>query len=454
MKKGSIIIVDDNKNVLNTLRILLSNYFEKVHILPSPQSLMVTIKEEKPDIALLDMNYSAGINTGNEGFFWLSEIKKVNPEMPVILFTAYADIDLAVRALKEGATDFIVKPWDNAKLIATLQSAYALCESRKEVKKLKEKQDILNTVINKEQDVCWGESVLMQELYAMIQKVAKTDANVLITGENGTGKEVVARAIHKSSARNKETMVAVDMGAITPSLFESELFGHIKGSFTDAHADRAGKFEAADKGTLFLDEIANLDLSLQAKLLTALQSRTIVRVGSNQPLKVDIRLICATNADLHKEVANGSFREDLFYRINTIHLEVPPLRKRPEDIPLLATFFLDKLKKKYDKKNSTISEEALKKLKAYSWPGNVRELRHAIEKAIILSDSTSLKADDFFLNEKDHTKIASKPMTIEEMEKEMIQKALKKFESNLSAVSEELGISRPTLYSKIKKYGL
>lgn len=454
MKKGSIVIVDDNKNVLNTLRILLSNYFNKVFILSSPHTLMTTIKEEKPDIALLDMNYSAGINTGNEGLFWLAEIKKAVPEMPVVLFTAYADIDLAVRALKEGATDFIVKPWDNAKLIATLQTAYALCESRKEIKKLKEKQDVLNTVINREQDVCWGKSTAMQELYAMIEKVAKTDANVLITGENGTGKEVIARTIHQLSNRKDETLVTVDMGAITSSLFESELFGHMKGAFTDAHSDRAGKFEAADQGTLFLDEIANLDLALQAKLLTALQSRMIVRVGSNRPIKVDIRLVSATNANLDKAVSEGLFREDLFYRINTIHLEVPPLRKRSEDIPLLANFFLNRLKNKYEKNDTTISDEAMSKLKAYSWPGNVRELRHAIEKAIILSDTNSLQANDFFLSEKDNLKISNDPMTIEEMEQTMIIKALKRHDNNLSAVSEELGVSRPTLYNKIKKYGL
>lgn len=376
------------------------------------------------------------------------------PDMPVILFTAYADIDLAIRALKEGATDFVVKPWDNAKLLATLQSAYALHESRKEVKKLKEKQDVLNAVINKEQDICWGESNLMKELYALIKKVAKTDANVLVTGENGTGKEVVARAIHQLSSRHNETLVTVDMGAISPSLFESELFGHVKGSFTDAHTDRAGKFEAADKGTLFLDEIANLDLALQAKLLTVLQSRKITRVGSNQPIKVDIRLICATNADLHEAVSQGKFREDLFYRINTIHLEVPPLRGRKVDIPLLANFFLHKLKAKYDKKDCTISEEAMKKLQAYSWPGNVRELRHAIEKAIILSDTNVLQSEDFFLNEKESSLHTAEPMTIEDMESILIAKALKKHEYNLSAVAEELGISRPTLYSKIKKYGL
>lgn len=298
MKNGSILIVDDNKNVLSALRILLNNYFEEVHLLSSPNMLVSTLREKNPDIVLLDMNYSAGINTGNEGLYWLSEIKKTDSELPVVLFTAYADIELAVKALKEGASDFVVKPWDNAKLLATLQSALALRQSRKEVQKLKEKQNVLNSELNKENDVCWGKSEIMQNLLSIIEKVARTDANVLITGENGTGKEVIARKIHSMSLRSAETLVSVDMGAITETLFESELFGHVKGAFTDARADRAGKFEAADKGTLFLDEIGNLSYTLQAKLLTALQSRQIVRVGSNKPIAVDIRLISATNRNL------------------------------------------------------------------------------------------------------------------------------------------------------------
>lgn len=454
MKKGSIIIVDDNKNVLNTLRILLSTYFEEIHLLSSPKSLISTIREKKPDIALLDMNYSAGINTGNEGLFWLSELKKENPEMPIILFTAYADIDLAVKSLKSGASDFIVKPWDNSKLIATLQSAYELSLSRKEVKKLKEKQDILNSEINKEEDTYWGKSAVMQNLLTMIKKVAPTDANVLITGENGTGKELIAKIIHQHSSRNKETMVSVDMGAITESLFESELFGHVKGSFTDAKADRAGKFEAADKGTLFLDEIGNLDITLQSKLLTALQSRKVVRVGSNKPVDVDIRLICATNADLHKDVSEGRFREDLLYRINTIQLEVPPLRQRKEDIAGLVEFFLLKFRAKYNRTTLTISNIAIRKLEEYSWPGNVRELQHAVEKAVILSDGTSLQPSDFYLRPTESTEVNMESVTLENMEKILIENAMQRNENNISAVAQELGITRPTLYSKLKKYGL
>lgn len=454
MKRGSIVVVDDNKNVLSALRLLLSNYFEEVYLLPSPNTLISTIREKNPDVALLDMNYSAGINSGNEGLFWLSEIKKTNPQIPVVLFTAYADIELAVRALKEGAADFVVKPWDNAKLIATLQSSYALRQSRKEVKRLREKQDVLNSQLFSKERVCWGESPVMQELLEKIEKVAATDANVLITGENGTGKGIITKAIHQASLRSQETLVTVDMGAITPSLFESELFGHLKGSFTDAFADRAGKFEAADSGTLFLDEIGNLDFTLQSKLLTALQSRQVVRVGSNKPIDVDIRLICATNADLHREVAEGRFREDLYYRINTIQLEVPPLRNRVGDIPLLARFFLEGLRGKYNKKELTISQEALDKLEQYAWPGNVRELQHAIEKAVILSDGKVLKPSDFYMREVENSDRLLDSLTIEEMERVMIERALKKHDNNISAVSEELGITRPTLYSKIKKFDL
>ena len=337
MKKGNILIVDDNKNVLSALRILLSDYFENIVLLTSPNTLMSELRDKNPDVVLLDMNFSAGINSGNEGLFWLSEIKKADEELPVVLFTAYADIDLAVKALKVGATDFVVKPWDNAKLLATLQSAYSLRQSRKEVKKLREKQSVLNRDIQKEEDICWGKSPAMQRLLTMIKKVAVTDANVLITGENGTGKELIAKMIHRYSPRAAETLISVDMGAVTETLFESELFGHVKGAFTDAKADRSGKFEAADGGSLFLDEIGNLSYPLQAKLLSALQTRHITRVGSNKSISVDIRLISATNKNLFKSVKKGEFREDLLYRINTIHLEVPPLRERREDCLLYTS---------------------------------------------------------------------------------------------------------------------
>ena len=454
MKKGNILIVDDNKNVLSALRILLSNYFENIVLLTSPNTLMSELRDKNPDVVLLDMNFSAGINSGNEGLFWLSEIKKADEELPVVLFTAYADIDLAVKALKGGATDFVVKPWDNAKLLATLQSAYSLRQSRKEVKKLREKQSVLNRDIQKEEDICWGKSPAMQRLLTMIKKVAVTDANVLITGENGTGKELIAKMIHRYSPRAAETLIIVDMGAVTETLFESELFGHVKGAFTDAKADRSGKFEAADGGSLFLDEIGNLSYPLQAKLLSALQTRHITRVGSNKSISVDIRLISATNKNLFKSVKKGEFREDLLYRINTIHLEVPPLRERREDIPQLADFFLRRLARKYGKSDLKLGEKTLCKLESYAWPENVRELEHAIEKAVILSDNQELQPNDFYMRTPDETSFVVESFTLEEMEKILIEKALRKYDNNISAVAAELGISRPTLYSKIRKYEL
>ena len=454
MKKGNIIVVDDNKNVLTALRILLENYFENVTLLSSPKQLLLNIQEFNPDIVLLDMNFSAGINTGNEGLYWLSEIKKQDADLPVVLFTAYADIDLAVKALKQGATDFVVKPWDNARLIATLQSAFALRESRKEVKQLREKQDVLKSELNKERNICWGVSKAMQDLQRLIEKVAQTDANILITGENGTGKEVVAREIHRLSPRNKETLITVDMGAITESLFESELFGHVKGSFTDAKSDRIGKIEAANHGTLFLDEIGNLSYPLQAKLLNVLQSRTIVKVGDNKPIPIDIRLISATNRNLQESVRKGEFREDLLYRINTIQVEIPALRNRKEDIPMLVEFFLKKYARKYRKENIRISSGALGKLKDYPWHGNIRELQHTLEKAIILSDANVLHSGDFYLSKPSSHSGSANPATLDESEKRLIENALERNKDNMSAVAAELGITRPTLYNKMKKYGL
>jgi DNA-binding NtrC family response regulator len=454
MKKASLLVVDDNKNVLTALRILLERYFEEVTLLSSPNQLPATLRKTAPDVVLLDMNFSAGINTGNEGLYWLSEIKKFDAELPVVLFTAYADIDLAVKALKQGANDFVVKPWDNAKLIATLQAAYSLRESRKEVKQLRETQNVLQEELSKEQDICWGVSGVMQDLQRLVQKVAKTDANILITGENGTGKEVIAREIHRLSSRHQAVLITVDMGAITESLFESELFGHVKGSFTDAKADRAGKFEVANGGTLFLDEIGNLSYPLQAKLLNVLQSRQVVRVGGNKPIPVDIRLISATNRRLQESVQKKEFREDLLYRINTIQIELPSLRERKDDIPLLATFFLKKYAGKYQKETMRFSADAIDTLQEYNWPGNIRELQHTIEKAVILSERNELQASDFYLRKPVASDISPDNMTLEEAERVLIQNSLKRNKDNLSAVALELGITRPTLYSKMKKYCL
>lgn len=442
---GTIIIVDDNKGVLTAVQLLLKNHFSKTITLSSPVSLSSVLREENPEVVLLDMNFTSGINNGNEGLFWLHEIKRQYPNLPVVLFTAYADIDLAVRGIKEGATDFIVKPWDNQKLVETLLNAASQAKEGKKKNRKKENPSIAA--------MYWGKSSAMQQLRMLVEKVATTNANILITGENGTGKEMLAREIHALSSRYKETMVSVDMGAITESLFESELFGHVKGSFTDAHADRTGKFEAANHSSLFLDEIGNLPYHLQAKLLTAIQQRSIVRVGSNEPVPVDIRLICATNRNLQGMVDKGEFREDLLYRINTIHVEIPPLRNRREDIVPLAERFITRFCKQYDKAPISLTASACEKLTAHSWYGNIRELEHAIEKAVIICDGNSIPAEMFQLVQK--TEIQQiEASTLEEMEKAMIRKALDKCEGNLSAVASQLGITRQTLYNKMKKFGL
>lgn len=445
-KQGTIIIVDDNKGVLTAVQILLKNYFSKVITLSSPVTLITAMRKEMPDVILLDMNFTSGINTGNEGLFWLQEIKKVQPETPVVLFTAYADIDLAIRGIKEGAADFIVKPWDNQKLVDTLQAAATSL-----------KNGTKNGISNKPSNtpaLFWGESKAMQQLRMLIEKVAATDANILITGENGTGKEMLAREIHALSNRRTREMIAVDMGAITESLFESELFGHVKGSFTDAHIDRTGKFEAADKSTLFLDEIGNLPYHLQAKLLTAIQRRSIVRVGSNIPLPIDIRLICATNRNLQEMVDREEFREDLLYRINTIHIEIPPLRERKEDILPLAERFITRFCKQYDKEPMKLSPAAKEKLVAHSWYGNIRELEHTIEKVVIINDGSQIPAELFQLSARKIETQEKDISTLEEMEIQMIRKALNVCNGNLSAVASQLGITRQTLYNKMKKFGL
>ncbi len=447
-KTGSILVVDDNKNVLSALRILLESYFQQVTLITSPNLLVSKLREVQPDVVLLDMNFSAGINSGNEGLYWLSEIKKYKADLPVVLFTAYADIELAVRALKEGASDFVVKPWDNAKLVTTLQAVMQQREGLHREQGNDKGTEAVGSAI------CWGRSDAMQELQKLVKKVAGTDANVLITGENGTGKEVIARAIHEFSARKNKVMVTVDMGAVTETLFESELFGHVKGAFTDAKADRIGKFEAAQGGTLFLDEIGNLSYPLQAKLLNVIQSRQIVRVGDNRPVPIDIRLICATNRNLLQLVQTGEFREDLLYRVNTIHIEVPPLRERKGDIPQLANFFLQKYAVRYNRPDLHFADETMEQLKAYAWLGNVRELQHAIEKAVILCEGNALQPDDFYMRPNEKATLQTEKLSLEDAERLLIANAIKRNNGNLSLVAAELGITRPTLYSKIKKYEL
>ena len=443
-KQKTIIIVDDNKGVLSALKLLLKNHFENIIALPSPVTLLSTIRQENPDVVLLDMNFTDALNSGNEGLYWLHEIKKIHPALPVVLFTAYADIDLAVRGIKEGATDFVVKPWDNTKLTETLLNA---CNRSDKGRKKKEERP--------SSTMYWGTSKAMLELRAIVEKVAETDANVLITGENGTGKEMLAREIHALSNRYRKDMVTVDMGAVTETLFESELFGHKKGAFTDAHADRPGKFEVAEGGTLFLDEIGNLPYRLQSKLLTVLQSRTVVRVGSNEPISVNIRLICATNGNLDEMVAQGKFREDLLYRINTIHVEIPPLRERKEDIIPLAELFVQRFAKQYDKGQMILSDTARRKLQMHPWYGNIRELEHAIEKAIIISEGGILTDAHFHFPKKSLSPEKESAIeTLEDMELVMIRKAIDKCGGNLSAVAMQLGITRQTLYNKMKKHGL
>ena len=449
-KQGTILVVDDNKGILTAVQMLLGTCFEKVITISTPNKIKATLHDENIDVVLLDMNFSAGINTGNEGLFWLSEIKKEDASIQVVLFTAYADIDLAVRGIKEGAADFVVKPWDNAKLLETLKTAYNIrTANHKGISIVTDK-----LVVSKESGMFWGESNAMQQLRSLIEKVARTDANILVTGENGTGKEMLAREIHILSNRKKETLVPVDMGAITETLFESELFGHVKGAFTDARADRLGKFEVANKGTLFLDEIGNLSYHLQAKLLTALQRRSIVRVGSNTPIPVNIRLICATNRDLQEMVQKGDFREDLLYRINTIHVEIPPLRERPEDIVPLTEIFLSKYTKIYGKTAMCLSLDAKEKLKAQPWFGNIRELEHTIEKAVIIAERSVLDGNDFDFPRAKKKPVTKEATTLEEMEYNMIKNAMDKYSGNLSLVASQLGISRQTLYNKIKRYEL
>lgn len=454
MKKGTVLIVDDNINILKSLQLLLKPEYQRIDTISNPEQIPAMLDKITYDLILLDMNFKTGINTGNEGLFWLKKILKKDTDAIVILITAYGDVELAVKAIKEGATDFIQKPWDAEKLLATLQSAYKLRSSKKEISRLKDKQQILHENVNKNNFQIIGKSKAMIGLFSMIKKVAATNANVLILGENGTGKDLIARQIHRESKRSNELFITVDMGAISESLFESELFGYKKGAFTDAKEDRVGKIEATSKGSLFLDEISNLPLSLQAKLLRALQEKQITRLGSNKPIDVDIRLITASNKSIEKLINEGSFREDLYFRINTIEITIPPLRERREDIILIAEFYLKKYREKYEKPQLKLTQSAIEKLNDYHWPGNVRELKHSIEKAVILCNSNNLSTEDFFFKSYFEPIEESKSIKLYEIEKETIRKAIRMHNGNLSKVAKEMEISRTTLYKKIKKYEL
>lgn len=446
-KKGKILVVDDNRGIREALRILLGGCFAEVEMLPSPVSLIRTVEVFRPDVVLLDMNFTSDINTGGEGLYWLGELKSRWPDLPVVLFTAYADISLAVEGMKRGAADFVVKPWDNARLIGLLTEVR---DRRKTPAKSSASEDDTQGA-----RMFWGESPAMQTLRSNVQKIAATDASVLITGENGTGKDVLANEIHRLSRRSGHRMVCVDAGAVTETLFESEMFGHVKGAFTDAKSDHAGKFEQADGGTLFLDEIANIPLQSQAKLLRAIQSRSITRVGDTRSIPVDIRLICATNADIPALIRDGLFREDLYYRLNTISITLPPLRRRADSIVPLAENFLGEFASKYGRSVTGFSPAAKAELQSYSWPGNVRELRGCVEKAVILSEGETI--DSLGLSSsvggQGSDEISSSD-TIESVEEKAIRSAMTRCNGNLSMVAKSLKISRPTLYAKLKKYGI
>lgn len=454
-KQTKLLIIDDDTDVLLAAKLFLKQHVDVIHTESNPETIPALLKKESYDAILLDMNFTRDVSSGSEGFHWLNKILALDPRAVVILITAYGDVEMAVRAIKEGATDFVVKPWQNEKLLATLSSAVTLRQSRLEISQLRERQQALNNDLDHPFSEIIGRSAAMQSVFAMIQKVAKTEANVLILGENGTGKELVARALHRESLRSKESFISVDMGVISETLFESELFGHIKGAFTDAKEDRAGRFEIASGGTLFLDEIGNLSLPLQAKLLTAVQQRQITRVGSNRPVNVDIRLICATNMPIHDMAAQKSFRQDLLYRINTVEIQLPPLRDRIEDLPALAEHFLTIYAKKYQKPARRFHHATLKKLEKYAWPGNVRELQHTIERAMIMSDTEELYAEDFLLTSAPAKGegLVIDDYNLEEIEKALIRKVLSKHAGNISQAAKELGLTRTSLYRRLEKYG-
>ena len=454
---GKILIIDDNEDLLFAAKMLLKKHAKEVTIEKDPRRIPFLINNNSYDVILLDMNFTEDTTSGKEGFHWLKQIKEIDPKAVVILITAFGDVEMAVQALKEGATDFILKPWQNEKLLATLTSASRLKESYDEVEKLSKKQKQLQSDANKSYSDIIGNSASMKNIFSIIDKVAKTDANILILGENGTGKELIARAIHDRSLRKDEIFVGVDMGAITETLFESELFGHKRGAFTDAKDDRAGRFEIADKGSLFLDEIGNLSMPLQSKLLTVLQKREVTRIGTNKAISVDIRLICATNMNVHEMVMENTFRQDLLYRVNTVEIFLPPLRERHDDIPLLADHFLNIYSKKYRKNFKGFTPSAMQLLQRYNWPGNIRELQHAIERAIIMADGDELDSRDFFfLSAKPMNEKIAAPTTfnLDEVEKTTIQRVIDKNGGNISKAAKELGLTRASLYRRLEKYGL
>ena len=456
MKEGNILIVDDNEEILLALKILLGEYFTKADTLNDPSRIMEYIPKKHYDVFILDMNFRSGVSTGNEGIYWMNKIFEYDPEAGIIFITAYGDIDLAVKAIKKGAIDFIQKPWDDEKLITTVLNAYKLKISNQKIKQLKSKQKHLSSFMEANHPGLIGNSEELLKIKDTIKKVAPTDANILVLGDSGTGKEVLAREIHKYSHRSGELFIHVDLGSIPENLFESELFGFEKGAFTDAKETKPGRFEVASGGTLFLDEIGNLPLSLQHKLLQAIQNKHITRLGSNKPISVDVRIVAATNMPLYEMIEEGTFRQDLLYRINTIEMELPPLRDRKDDIPALSEYFIQEFRKKYNKNRIRITSEGLQKLQEYNWPGNIRELHHILEKAMILCEKDQLTRDDIFIKPEARkvNNFEYETFNLEDHEKKIIQKAIKKNYGNLTQTFKDLGISRKTLYNKMKKYGL
>jgi len=453
-KEGKVLIIDDNQSVLDSLKLFLKYKFREITTLSNPNQIISRISRQEFDIILLDMNFSAGVNSGNEGLYWLSEIKKRIKDIPVLMITAYGDSELAVKAIKLGAFDFIEKPWNNEKLLATIHAALELRKSNLKVRELEKQKTALNQNTFKETQLIY-QSAEMDKIVKTVAKVAKTDANVMILGENGSGKELIAQKIHALSNRKNEVFLTVDMASLSENLFESELFGHTKGSFTDAKEDRVGKFEAANGGTLFLDEIGNLSYMMQAKLLTALQKREITRMGSNKPMPIDIRLVTATNKDLSALISENLFREDLLYRINTVKITLPPLKERTDDIAPLINHYLLLFSNKYNKPGIKINNQAMDKILSYKWPGNIRELKHTVEKAVILSETNTLTADDFLFDKTSQTNSEiNKPISLEEAEKIIIRNALDRNNWNISETAKELKVGRQTLYRKIEKYDI
>ncbi|TCO09651.1 sigma-54-dependent transcriptional regulator [Natronoflexus pectinivorans] len=455
-KKGKILAVDDNADILFALKMLLKPHCELIQTEINPERIPQHMAEDDYDVILLDMNFNKDAISGHEGFSWLKRILEIDPGAVVLFITAYGDVEKSVKAIKSGATDFIIKPWQNEKLLGTIWSAIKLRESRKEVSSLRERQKEINTIMDQPFADFIGVSPGMQQVFNTIKKVAGTDANVLILGENGTGKELVARALHRQSKRADEPFISVDLGALSDTLFESELFGHVKGAFTDAKSDRPGRFELAAGGTIFLDEIGNLSLPLQAKLLTVLERREVTRVGANKPIPINIRLICATNMGIKQMAVEGGFRQDLLYRINTVEVDLPPLRERHEDFPLLADHFIKIYNKKYNRKISRPSQQVLRKLTDYPWPGNVREFQHVIERTIIMSESDTLTVDDFQLSHHSGAKdgVELENYNLDEVEKMIIEKVLKNNRGNISKAASDLGLTRTSLYRRMEKHGL